>query len=166
MSFNFFAFIGAAVIPLLIGSIWYNPKVFGASWIQAIGKTEEELKGANMVLIFGLTFLFSFFLSFGLFGACVHQSGLVQLFAYHPDFTIEGTEINNLFMQVMNEFGEKHRSFGHGVIHGGLTAVLFALPLIGINALFERMGAKYIAIHFFYWFICMMLMGGIVCQFG
>jgi hypothetical protein len=46
---------------------------------------------------------------------------------------------------------------------GGLT---LALPIIGINALFERRGFKYIAINVGYWVVSMAIMGGIICQFA
>ena len=51
----------AALVPLAIGNIWYNPKIgFGNAWMKASGMTEEKAKGANMILILGLTYLFSF----------------------------------------------------------------------------------------------------------
>jgi hypothetical protein len=38
--------------------------------------------------------------------------------------------------------------------------------LIGINAVFERKGFKYIAIHTAYWMLTMAIMGGIICAFA
>jgi len=45
-----------------------------------------------------------------------------------------------------------HRSFGHGFLHGGFLTVFLILPIIAINAIFERRGWKYIWIHAGYWF--------------
>lgn len=166
MGTNIFALFGAALIPLIVGSIWYNPKVLGSTWMKVAGKTEEELAGGNMAIILGLSYILGLFIAFGISGMTNHQSGVVQLFATHPDFGVAGTEINNLYTTLMDQFGDRHRTFGHGALHGGLAAFLFALPLIAINALFERRGAKYIGIHFGYWFITMILIGGVVCQFS
>jgi hypothetical protein len=60
---------------------------------------------------------------------------------------------------------DSFRTFKHGMLHGIITSIFLVLPIIGINALFERRGAKYIFIHVGFWAICFALMGGILCQF-
>ena len=55
---NFPAILVAAVSALVVGFIWYNPKVFGNAWMEAAGLTEAQLKAGNMVKIF---FLLCFF---------------------------------------------------------------------------------------------------------
>jgi len=153
----------AALVPMLVGTVWYGP-LFGKVWMKVNGFTEESLKGGNMALIFGLSFFLSIILASGLMGLTNHQTGVMQLFATHPDFEKVGSEVHTLFNTTMEEFGDRHRTFGHGALHGGLAAILIALPLIAINALFERRGGKYIGIHFGYWFVTLILMGGVVCQ--
>lgn len=164
-SMNYYVVFGAALLPLIIGSIWYNPKVFGSAWMKSAGKTEEDLAGGNMMIIFGLTYILGILLALGLSGMTNHQSGVMQLFAMHPDFGTSGTEIQNLYDSVMDKFGSAHRNFGHGALHGGIAAILIALPLIAITALFERRGGKYIFIHFGYYFLTFMAVGAVVCQF-
>lgn len=153
----------AAAIPLVVGAVWYGP-LFGKSWIKVNNFTDKDLEGGNMAVIFGLTYLLSIFLAFGLSNLTNHQSGLVQLFVTHPDFGTEGSEVQLMFNEIMSKFGDRHRHFGHGAFHGVLGAILFALPLIGINAMFERRGAKYIGIHFGYWVVSLAIMGGVICQ--
>lgn len=34
----------AAVAAMVIGTIWYNPSVFGKQWMKAIGLTNKEMK--------------------------------------------------------------------------------------------------------------------------
>jgi hypothetical protein len=70
-----------------------------------------------------------------------------------------------IFTDVMTAYGSEFRTFKHGVLHGAIAAIGFAMPIIGINALFERRGFKYIAIHTGYWILTLMIMGGILCQF-
>lgn len=162
---NYYIAFVAAIIPLIIGFVWYSKPVFGNVWMKSIGKSEEELAKGNLPLILGLTYILGIALALGLSGLTNHQSGVMQLFAMHPDFGQDGTEVQNLFDQVMATFGDSHRSFGHGALHGGIGAILFALPLIGINALFEQRGGKYIFIHFGYWLVTLIIMGGVICQF-
>lgn len=58
-----------ALIPLLIGFVWYNPKVFGTAWMKEAGVTMEDGKKMNMPLVFGLTYFLSFSsLCFCIFG--------------------------------------------------------------------------------------------------
>ena len=54
MEINFLAILTAGVSALVVGFIWYNPKVFGTAWMNSAGLTEEQLKGGNMAKIFGL----------------------------------------------------------------------------------------------------------------
>ena len=63
----------------------------------------------------------------------------------------------------MDEFGNMHRSFGHGALHGAIAGIFLVLPLLGINALFERKGFKYILINVGYWTLTLAIMGAIVC---
>ncbi len=163
---NFPILFASALIPIVIGAIWYNPKVLGSAWMKASGVTEEQVQTGNMIVIFGLAFLFSFFLAVGLSGLVVHQTGVFQLFGSDPSFAEAGSEYRVFVDNFMEKYGDRHRSFGHGALHGGLAAIMFALPLIGIIALFERRGWKYTMIHFLYWFIALILMGGVICQFS
>ncbi|MEM1321409.1 MAG: DUF1761 domain-containing protein [Bacteroidota bacterium] len=163
---NVLILLAAAVIPMIIGAIWYNPKVLGSAWMAAAGVREEQLQEGNILVIFGLAFLFSFFLAFALFGDVVHQSSLYSLFVTQPEFEQEGSEMKAYFDNFMEQYGYLHRSFGHGIIHGIESAIIYALPFIGIIALFERRGWKYILIHFGYWLLSLALMGGVICQYA
>ena len=60
MTPNLLIFALAALVPLIMGFIWYNPKVFGTVWMETSGLTEEKIKGANMPLVFILCYIFSF----------------------------------------------------------------------------------------------------------
>ncbi len=41
---NWFAALLAFVSSMVIGFVWYMPAVFGRRWMQAINKTEDDLK--------------------------------------------------------------------------------------------------------------------------
>lgn len=155
----------AALIPLVIGAIWYNPKVLGGVWIKSTGLTEDELKKANMPLIFGLTLVFSFFIALTMNMIVVHQFGFQSMLMGEADLLTEGSEVNVFFTNTLDKYGTAFRTFKHGAMHGTLFSIFFVTPVIGILALFERKNAKYILVHAGYWVICLALMGGVICQF-
>ena len=61
MDINFLAVLVAALVPMVLGFIWYNPKVMGTAWMKETGLTDEKMKGGNMAVIFGVSFLLLFF---------------------------------------------------------------------------------------------------------
>ena len=163
MQLNFFLCAAiAAVIPLLVGFVWYNQKVFGNAWMNATGKTREELRdGFNPFLVFGLTYVFGFMISFVLSGIVIHQMGFFSMLQNH----FKEPETLKVFGDVMATYGNDFRTFKHGALHGGITGVFLALPFLAVMALFERKSFKYIAINAGYWIVTLILMGGFLCQF-
>lgn len=162
---NILIVLAAAVIPMIIGFIWYNPKVFGTAWMKASDMTEEKAKGANMAVVFGLTFVFSFLLAFILQTLVIHQFSLLGVLANEPGIFDPTSENGKWLVDFMAKHGNNFRTFKHGALHGTMAGLLIALPIIGTNALFERRGFKYIAINVGYWTICLALMGGTLCAF-
>ncbi|MFH4963832.1 DUF1761 domain-containing protein [Gaetbulibacter sp. M235] len=157
MEMNFLAILVAAISALVVGFIWYNPKVFGNAWMQAAGMTEEQIKGGNMAKIFGLALLFAFMLAFILQPIVIHQYGALSLVGGDPT---KGLPSYTAFMA---DYGDVFRSFKHGALHGFISGLFIALPIIGTNALFERKSAKYIFINSGYWIVTLTVMGAIIC---
>jgi drug/metabolite transporter (DMT)-like permease len=54
---NYLGITLAALSTFLIGGLWYSPAVFGKAWMKENGFKEEDMKGGNMVKIFGLAFV-------------------------------------------------------------------------------------------------------------
>lgn len=162
---NYLVYLGAALVPPIFGAIWYNPKVFGNAWLKASGLTEERARGANIPLIMGLLLLFSFLVTMALAQYAIHQQATLNLFMMHPDIGNPNAEVTNYVQNFLSTYGDMHRGFGHGALHGVLIGLFLSLPFIATGALFERRGFKYIAIHVGYWIVCCALMGGILCAF-
>lgn len=157
MEINFLALIAAAASTLIIGFIWYNPKVFGTIWMKESGTTEDKMKGANMALIFGMAVFYAFLMAMVLQFLTIHQWGAIGMV---------GGDVTNAkpsFTAFMNDYGTTFRTFKHGMLHGFIAGLFLALPIIGTNALFERRSWKYTLISGGYWIVCFMIMGGIIC---
>ncbi len=166
MEINFLFIFLASLVPLVIGFIWYHPKVFGTAWMKATGMTDEKAKGANMPLVFGLTYLFSLFMAFAIQASVVHQVHTLALLTNQPDSSNPASEASLMLKRFMELFGSSYRTFKHGAFHGTLAGIMLALPIVGINALFERKGFKYVAINAGYFIVSFALMGGIICAFS
>jgi len=153
----------SALIPLLVGFIYYNPKAFGNAWLSASGLTDEEARQGSMVKTFLLTYLFGLFVSYIIYLFAVHQTSVYQLFLHDEGIFEDGSAINTYVGDFMDKYGDKHRTFGHGVIHGMELTILMGFGMIGINTLFERRPMKYLWVHLGFWAICGALMGGVLC---
>jgi hypothetical protein len=124
--------------------------------------TQEELQKGNMLKIFGLTYLFSLMITVILMSLTIHQTGAFGMVGGPP--LLESAKPS--FKAFMDDYGTAYRTFKHGALHGFMSALFFALPIIGINGLFERKSWKYIFVHVGFWAVCLTLMGGIVCAFA
>lgn len=162
MEINFIALLLAGIVTLVTGFIWYNPKVFGTIWMKENNLTQEELRTGNMLKIFGFTYIFSLMITVVLMGLTIHQSGAVGMVGGPPMLA----NAKPSFAAFMADYGTAYRTFKHGALHGFMSGLFFAFPIIGINALFERKSWKYIFVHAGYWILTLTLMGGIICAFA
>lgn len=164
MQFNWYILFLTALIPLVVGAIWYSPLLFANAWMKTTGKTEEELKKGNMPLIFGLTYLFGIMLSMGMMVMVIHQMHIGSIFADDKAMADPNSAVSIYVKDFMTNYGHKFRTFKHGAFHGVLGGFFLALPIVAVIALFERRSFKYIAIHVGYWVLTMALIGGCICQ--
>ena len=54
---NYLAIIVTTIVSMVIGTLWYSPILFAKPWMQAIGKTEKDLKSGNMGMLYGAVFV-------------------------------------------------------------------------------------------------------------
>ena len=163
---NFVVAALTALIPLALGMIWYNPKLFGKAWMAGAGLTEEDAKTKmNMPLVFGLTYVYSFLISISLHFMVIHQFGFGALLV--PEMNHPLSEETIAAAKALAEpFSTSFRTMRHGAIHGTITGLFFVLPIVAIGGLFEFRGWKYILISAGYWIVSCALMGAIICQFA
>lgn len=157
MEMNYLAILVAAIVPLIIGLLWYSPKLFGSVWMREAEMTEAKMKKGNMAVIFGITLFLSFLLSFFLQQLTNHQTGAIQLTGGDLEFAKPS------FHQFMADYGMAFRTFRHGALHGALAGVFLFFPVIAINGLFERKSWTYIFVNSGYWLVTLTIMGAIVC---
>lgn len=163
---NFWINFLIALVPLAVGSVWYGP-LFGKLWQRESGVTDEQMANANMLKIFGLTYVYSFLLVAFLPTLVIHQTGLSGIFGMTADWRTTGSALWQELNAIDDKWGmyTRHLHFGHGAMHGMLGALFIGAPIICINGLFERKSWKYMLIHVGYWVISMAITGGLVCEY-
>ena len=113
---NFWAVIIAAIVNLIIGSLWYSPFMLGNPWMKEQGFTEEDFKngGLSMRVIVLLSFTASFI------------AALAIAVFIGPHATALGGAITGFFVSLCwittskaNHLLFEHRSFKLFLIHAG-----------------------------------------------
>lgn len=166
MEFNFLYIVLAALIPTVVGFLYYNPKTVGTAWMNASGMTEEKMKGANMGIIFGASILLSFLLSTAMAIVTVHQTDLFSLFNGNPAMEDASSEIAVTVNKLVSLAGDRYLTFKHGAFHGAIISLFLVFPIMATNNFYERRPFKLTLINMGYWTITLALMGGVLCQFG
>ncbi|MCG3166266.1 MAG: hypothetical protein POELPBGB_02044 [Bacteroidia bacterium] len=165
---NFVAIITAALVPMVLGFIWYHKNVFGTVWMQLTGMTEEKAQQGNMFLKFGLAFLFSIMLAFVMNIFAVHDAFIDGAAYYEIKASSNGqpsAETAQWLEYYKTTLAESNHTFSHGSFHALLLIGVFVIvPVFATNAIFEGKGWKYVAINAGYWIVCVALMGGIIAM--
>jgi len=79
---NMWAVLGASLLPMIIGSLWYGP-LFGRLWMRLIEITEDEIKASfNPLKSYGVTYIGAFLTAYVL-------AHILQ--AYAGAFDVSGT---------------------------------------------------------------------------
>lgn len=160
MNLNYFAFFLISFVPLLLGFIWYRPN----SWILKRMKVQDTIGFTSLKWHHWLvSFLMSGLIVYGFSNLVIHQLGFYELF--FTDLMMGKAESKLVVEEILGKYGQKHRSFGHGVYHGFINSIIICLPLVVINTFLDRNGGKAIWVHFSYWMVTSMLVGGLISEF-
>ena len=101
---NYWAVLVCGVIAMGVGSLWYSPILLGHTWMEALDKSEEELKkDFNPVKTFGLSFIGHLFIAYSLAQLMAHTNantvseGIRLSFLCWIGFIVAPMMINSLF---------------------------------------------------------------------
>lgn len=105
---NYWAVLLAGASSMLVGSIWYAQAVFGKKWAKlAKVNMNKEVKGSEMAVLMGATFLISLvtayvlahvtFLSYKFFGQGWMQTALTTAFWVWLGFTAGRIATHDMF---------------------------------------------------------------------
>lgn len=126
---NWLAVLVAAIVPFVIGFVWYGP-LFGKPWMTSVGLTEEQVSKANMPKVFGISLVAQLIMAFF----------LAMFFYGDPAAAAAMTG-------------------GAGAFYGFLTGFGWVSMAICVAAQFEQKSFNYILINSGYWIVVFTLMG-------
>ena len=119
---NYWAVLVAAVSSFVVGALWYAPFITGKAWQREAGLSDEDLKNANMARTFGLAFILSVIISFGMamfFGGQADlQDGTMWGMMTALFFVIPSFGINDLF---------EHRPLKLFLINAGYNLIIYTI---------------------------------------
>lgn len=136
---NWLAILLAAILPLIIGAIWYHPKVFGTAWMAATGISKKSIKTLSPFEMYIGAFLISILIAVALSTIIVVGDASS---AYQVTTSLE--------------------AFKDGILSGFMTGFLIILPVIAVNGIFELQPTNLVLINVFYWIVTLTLMGGLI----
>ncbi len=160
MNYNFPIILLAAFSSLIVGFVWYNPKVFGSIWMRETGIVMDGSEKKGMVKMLLFNFIYSVFIAMSLHPIVIHQMGAISMVG--GPMMVEKALPS--YANFINDYGTAFRTFKHGALHGFFTGLFFIFPLIGITSLYEKRSFKYVILTAGYWSVSLMIMGAIICQ--
>lgn len=66
MSINHWAVLACAIFNMALGALWYSPILFYNAWKNENNLTDDQIKKANPVKIYGISFLLAYLMSYNL----------------------------------------------------------------------------------------------------
>ncbi len=63
---NYWAILVAGAAYFILGALWYSPVIFGKAWMQAVGKSKEQLQKGSSALKMIWAFVGSLVIAYGL----------------------------------------------------------------------------------------------------
>ena len=122
---NLLAILVAAACGFLVGGVWYGP-LFGKAWQREIGLSDDDLKSANMLKIYGTAFLFS----------VLSAVFLGHLFAHFGEMSLRST----MMISVGVALGFIVPAIGSNYLFGRKSGKLFAIDAGYWVAFYAAMG--------------------------
>ncbi|MBK7373391.1 MAG: DUF1761 domain-containing protein [Saprospiraceae bacterium] len=135
---NMLAVAVATLMPMIVGFIYYHPKVAGGMWMKANGFTLDSIGNGPKPILYVGALVLAFFLAMFCHG---NVTG--------PD-------------QWTAEDGHSYVTFAHGLLHGFGNTIMVVLPILGTMAIFEKRSWQWLAVNCVYWLITLALMCGIL----
>jgi hypothetical protein len=140
---NFIALICAALIPMIMGFLYYHPSVMGTAWMKANGFVKENLTPPKPAMYL-LALVCSFMLAFFMWGWVTGGGGV-------DTFQVEDPKDHHSYV-----------TFQHGLFHGLAFSIMVILPIFVTMKIFESRKWAWAWVNIVYWSLTVMLMNGIL----
>ncbi len=160
MDINYLAFGLISLVFPLLGYLWYHP----TSPAQKMHSGTFALDTSNISLLkFVLLLGLSALMTFGFMNLVIHQLGFYQLF--FTDIMQGSQESQAIVNEFLAKYGDKHRHFGHGVLHGIINAFAFPLPILLAISLLGKQPKGFVLHHFLFWLLATVVVNVLLSLF-
>jgi hypothetical protein len=125
---NIWAVLVSALSTFVIGGLWYSPAVFGRAWMRENGFTEEGMKNANMVKIFGLAFFLAFIsaINLAMFMGPEDKPAMGALWGFLAGFGWVATFLGTYYLFERRSFTLFAINAGYGIVSLTIMGVILA----------------------------------------
>lgn len=130
---NYIGVLGASVVSLVVGSIWYSKPVFGRAWAKLEKIDEKKAKKNASNAILGMTVL-AFVMAYVL----AHVTYLSS--SFFTNYSYQGAALSTAFWMWIG----------------------FVVPVVASNSLFNQAPWKITMIHAGNWLVTLMGMGLVI----
>jgi len=162
---NLYLLFLTAFIPIIVGALWYHPSLFGERVAGAVGQSSNQIGILNNPKKLPFLYLFGLLMSYIVLLLAIHQVGPFLLFLGEPEMANPAYEAHAFLEDFRAKFGDRHRSLGHGMLHGTEIGLFTGLALIGTTAMIEGQSMKRAWVHIGFWVVSCALIGGVLSAF-
>lgn len=160
MGINYFYFALIALLPLIIAFFWFHPAFFVQKYFNSGAIFQKNKLSLGKIL---MLYLLSVLLIYGYMNLIIHQLGFYELF--FTDIMKGSGEAQIIVDNFLAKYGDKYRTFKHGLFHGIINTFIVALPFIGIITILESKPISYLFNYMGYWLATSMIVGGLISAF-
>jgi hypothetical protein len=93
--------------------------------MEASGRPDEKVKGGNMPLIFGISFVLAILLAIEMNFIVIHENHMYSLLSHDPTYLQPRNEMFDLVQDFIINHGPHFRTFKYGLFHGTIAGVFF-----------------------------------------
>lgn len=162
MTIHYFVILASALIPFFVSAVWFNKRVLGGEkWIAASEMPPEKAATPVSMGSILLSLPLNLLLAIGMFQLSVHENGVLGMLGGNAALMLEGTAA-----AFLEEYGGHYHTWTHGLAHGLVATICFALPVLGYVVLFGKKTKRYFWTCLGFWWINLTLMSIVLSVWG
>lgn len=163
LTFNYIVVIVTTILPILLAKIWFSEST--RSLFKLAPSNPKNDSPNKSILFYPITILLSLFFSISMHFQVIHQFHFKSLFLDEVGFNESQGSAFKAFEYIMNSYGDKFRTYDHGIFHGLLNAIFIVLPILFLFKIEFNFTKKALLYYWLYFALTMMITGSIICHF-
>jgi hypothetical protein len=163
LNFNYIVVIVSTFIPVLFAKIWFSESTRSFFMLAPLNRKNDSSN--KSILFYAIIILLSLFFSISMHFQVIHQFHFKSMFLDEVGFNESQGSAFKAFEYIMDSYGDKFRTYGHGLFHGLLNAIFIVLPILFLFKIEFNFTKKALLYYWLYFALTMMIVGSIICHF-